>query len=380
MYNFNTLSPVTRALHYRIDNSKVDPVVTPIYQNSAFSSNSPYFYTRKNNPNYEELEHVIEIIEGSKHVISVPTGMAAISMVTNLLRPNETLVINKHIYGCSYKYFQRFAEQREIKLLIIDLSQEQEIAKIPDNVKMVLFETPTNPFLKTIKISKVSEKIKNQNRDALVVVDNTWATPLYQHPLDIGADICVYSATKFFSGHSDVMGGFISTNNDMILERLKEDRFYNGLILDPHSAWLLRRSMYTFELRMKYHQFAAKEMYSFLANLPQVTKVYYPKIDGVQLSGYGCILFFEIRDDLIEKYNELANTLKLFDTGTGMACVTSMVAQPYTGSHASMSDTEKLEMGLGRNLIRLCFGLESIEDLKRDLYSALNDIDIYPTK
>ncbi|MCP4745642.1 MAG: PLP-dependent transferase [Desulfobacteraceae bacterium] len=375
MNNNPNFSSITRSLHHRIDNNRVKPVVTPLYQNSAFSAESPYFYTRKNNPNYEELEQVVSMLEGSAHVISVSTGMAALSAVTNLLRPDDTLVINKYIYGCSHKFFQRFAAYRNIKLIILDLCKKQALDEIPGDVNMVVFETPTNPFLKTVSISQVSERVKQLNPNAWIVVDNTWATPLYQKPLNLGADLCIYSATKFFSGHSDVMGGLISTNNEELAQNLRDDRFYNGSILDPHSAWLLRRSMFTFHLRMDNHQMVAKEMFSFLSDIPQVAKVYYPEIDNQQLKGYGCILFFEIREDLVEKYQSFSKALNLFDTGTGMACVTSMVAQPYTGSHASMTDDEKQEMGLGKNLVRLCFGLETIEDLKQDLRAGFNCID-----
>lgn len=375
MKNINNFSPTTKSLHLRINNAEVKPIVTPLYQNSAFSSQSPYFYTRKNNPNYEELEQVVAIIEGSKYVLAVTTGMAAISITANLLRPNDTVLINKDVYGCSYKFFKRFTSHRNIKLITLDLSEEETLKKIPSDLNMVMFETPTNPFLKTIDISKITKAVKKMNPNALIVVDNTWATPLYQKPLDLGADLCVYSATKFFSGHSDVMGGFVSTNNAQLANSLKNDRFYNGLILDPHSAWLLRRSMFTFNIRMENHQVVANDMKDFLKELPQVNKVYYPKIDGRQLNGYGCILFFEIREDLVDTYQKFAEALNIFDTGTGMACVTSTIAQPYTGSHASMTDEEKKEMGLGKNLIRLCFGLESIDDLKKDIKDALNYVD-----
>lgn len=375
MKKLDKFHPLTQSLHYKIDDSNVKPVVTPLYQNSAFSADSPYFYTRKNNPNYAELEQVFSLVEGSAHVISVTTGMSALSLATGLLRTGDSLVINKDIYGCSYKFFQRFAQHHGVKLTILDLSTDEGINAIPQDVTMVVFETPTNPFLKTVNIRNVSEKAKQLNPNALIVVDNTWATPLYQKPLMHGADICVYSATKFISGHSDVMGGFISTNNDDIAQKIRDDRFYSGMILDPHSAWLLRRSMFTFKIRMQEHQTVTKEMYQFLCELPQIAKVYYPNVDNNQLTGYACIVFCELRADLVPHYTTFAKALDLFDTGTGMACVTSMVAQPYTGSHASMSDAEKAEMGLGKNLIRLCFGMENIEDLKRDLQDAFNTID-----
>lgn len=258
---------------------------------------------------------------------------------------------------------------------MLDLTVPEDIDQMPNNVSMVVFETPTNPFLKTVDISAVASTAKSLNPSACVVVDNTWATPLYQKPLQHGADISVHSATKFFSGHNDVMGGMILTDNAQMADMLRTERFYTGAILDPHSAWLLCRSMQTFKIRMQQHEKTTAVMAKFLNELPQVKKAYLPEIDGSQLTGYGGILFFDLRDDLVEYYSEFANALKLFDTGTGMACVTSMVAQPFSGSHASLSEDEKARMGLGKGLVRLCFGMESTDPLKRDIVSAFEYIE-----
>ena len=365
----------TRLLHHRVAHDGVFPVVTPLYQNSAFSAESPYFYTRKNNPNCEELEKVVADMEAAEYAISTTTGMTAIALTFSLLRPKDCVVVNKLIYGCSFKLFEREARQRDLTLLALDLSDAAQVAKIPDNVKIVFFETPTNPFLKTVSIADVARKAKQANPEALVIVDNTWATPYYQKAVHQGADISVYSLTKFFSGHSDVMGGMIVTRRQDLADILRAQRFYTGGILDPHSAWLLRRSMFTFTLRMREHERVAKIMHQFLLTLPQITEVYYPAVDGGQLTGYGCILFFKLRADLAERYPTFAKSLRLFDTGTGMACVTSMVAQPYTGSHASLTPEEKMEMGIGKDLVRLCFGMENIEDLQNDIRQAFAVID-----
>lgn len=369
------MKDITKLLHTRVDTANANPVVTPIFQVSAFKANSPFFYTRKNNPNIEEFENVIASIEQSTYSIATSTGMAAINLCLNLLTTGDLIVVNKDIYGCSFKLFQRFCTRFGIKLVILDLSKEENYSKIPLNTNMVLFETPTNPFLKTINIKDVSDIIKKNNKNAVVVVDNTWATPLYQKPLNLGADISLYSATKYFSGHSDVMGGCILTNKESLFNSLLELRFYSGCILAPHSAWLLRRSLQTFTIRMKAHQNTTKEMVSFLKNIPQITKVYYPTINGKQLIGYGTLIFFDLREDLVEFYPVFAEKLKLFNTGTGMACVTSMVAQPFTGSHASMNECEKEKMGLSKNLIRFSFGLEDIDDLKNDILQAFNQIE-----
>lgn len=365
----------TKILHLRVDNNGTEPAVTPVYQCSAFTADSPYFYSRKNNPNVAEFEEVIGVLEGSRYALAVTCGMTAIYMTLDLLKSGDMVVLNEHVYGCTFKLLQHLSQRREFNLKILDLSIESNFAEIPANTRMVLFETPTNPFLKTVDIRKISDHVKGLNPDALVAVDNTWATPLFQHPLEHGADISLHSGTKYFSGHSDVMNGILLTNREDLYDFFSQTRFYGGMLLSPENAWLVRRSMQTFELRLRHQQNVTLEMSKFLKELPQVGKVYYPKVDGSQLTGYGGIIFFELRDDLTPRYKSFSRALKLFGTGTGMAAVTSMVAQPYTGSHASMTPEEKAEIGLGENLVRLCFGLEHIDDLKEDLGAAFKAID-----
>jgi cystathionine beta-lyase/cystathionine gamma-synthase len=368
------VNPQTTLLHYRLDCEDAQPAVTPIYQTSAFTAESEYFYSRKNNPNTEEFEHVVAILENARFACAFATGMSSIYALLDLLNPGSKVILNKYIYGCSYKLFQKFLKIRNISLEVLDLSENQELKRIGKDVSMIFFETPTNPFLKTVDIKSVTNAVRSVNPGALVVVDNTWATSLFQKPLEHGADISLYSCTKYFSGHSDVMGGVSVTNNEGVYEKLKEGRFYSGSILSPFNAWLLRRSMQTFAIRMYHHRDVAREMVSFLKTLPYIENVYYPTIDGDQLLSYGGIIFFEFADGLKEKYLDFRENLTLFETGTGMACVVSMVAQPYTGSHASMSDKEKDSMGVKKSLVRLCFGLEDIEDLKKDLLSAFKKI------
>lgn len=368
------LKSTTRALITKVAIEGSLPVTTPLFQCSAFQTGSSHFYTRKSNPNSEEFENVVKTLEDTAFAISVTTGMSAISLTLDLLEPGDTLVINQDIYGCSFKYFQRLALRRHLKLVILDLSQKENLVKIPDNTSMILFETPTNPFLKTISISDVSIQVKKKNPKALVVVDNTWATPLFQSPTKWGADLSLHSATKYFSGHSDVMGGVILTDRADLHDQLKQDRFFVGCILAPHSAWLLCRSLQTLPLRMREHERVTKDMVRYLKDFSEIQKIYYPEIDGAQLKSYGGIIFFQFRDALKNKYPEFIRNLKLFKTGTGMAAVTSMVAQPFTGSHASMNSEEKYAIGLDEGLVRLCFGFEDPDDLKADLSQAFKAV------
>lgn len=362
--------PETEALHYRINNAETRPVATPIYQNSAFTADSPYFYTRKSNPNSSELEGALAILEGASHVITTTTGMSAISLVLQLLEPNNHLLINSAIYGCSYKLFKRYCKQFNIKLTVRDLSQSEHWRNMPEDIDMVLFETPTNPFLKTIPIRDIAETLHRRNPQALVVVDNTWATPVFQSPLECCADISLASATKYISGHSDVMGGFIACNDQQLATRLLENRFYTGAILDPHSAWLLRRSLHTLPIRMREHARITQVIHAYLITRKEVETVYFPNIEADQLHDYGGILFFQLAPEHSLQYKRFASALTLFDTGTGMACVSSMVAQPWSGSHASLEDEEKRAMGIDKGLVRLCFGLENETDLINDLTGA----------
>ena len=367
-------SNATSALHTRLRLEGADPSVTPLFQNSAFEASSPYFYTRKNNPNSEEFERVVCAFEEAKHGISVTTGMTAISLVLNLVPAGGSILISKFIYGCTYKLFQRVAARNNLDLHIVDLTDLEGVRQLRKKFDLVFFETPTNPFLLTIPIAGLVDIVRAENPDVLVAVDNTWASPLFQKPLKLGADMSLHSATKYLSGHSDVMGGIILVDRDDLHEQLSGERFYHGAILDPHSAWLLRRSLQTLSIRMKQHAVAAREMLGFLQALPQVEKVYFPEIDPEQLVDYGCIVFFEFAQPYRDLYEKFRDRLQIFQTGTGMACVTSMVAQPFSGSHASLSDDEKTNMNIGRDLVRLCFGLEDIEDLKADLVGALEQL------
>ena len=359
----------------RVSDGDALPVVTPIYQTSAFTSGSSFFYTRKNNPNVEDIERVVAAVEEARFCVGSASGMAAIAMVLNLITKPGSLVVNRDIYGCSLKALQKFAKRARLDLVILDLSQERELERIPADTQMVLFETPTNPFLKHIDIAAVTRRTKSLNAGALVVVDNTWATSLFQQPLKHGADVSLHSATKYISGHSDVMGGFALTDREELHGELLEQRFYFGAIMEPFSAWLLRRSMQTFELRMLAHAATAIEMRDFLAADPRVARVYYPTIDGQQLTSYGTLLFFDLRSQLDDAYQRFVRRLALFTTGTGMACVTSMVAQPFSGSHASLTEEEKRELGISVQLVRLSFGLEKIADLKADLNGAFAGLE-----
>ncbi len=360
----------TRALRQKtnIDGSK--PTASPIFQTAAFQSGSDFFYSRKDNPNVREFEQAMAAWENAQYALAVTTGMSALSLLMGLLRPGDTLVCHRLMYGCSLRLFQQQIDERHITLLMLDLDDPTQLAQMPASTRLVIFETPTNPFLRTVPIAPVSAAAKRANPQALVAVDGTWATPLFQQPLQHGADIVLHSATKFISGHSDVMGGILLCNNSDLASWLRERRFYHGANLDPHSAWLLTRSLKTFPLRMREHALVTKQLVELLRTFSAVERVDFPLIGDGQLDNYGGIVFVQLRSAYLHCYDDIIAALQLFDTGTGMAAVTSMVAQPYSGSHASLDDEQKNNIGLNRGLVRLCFGLEAVEDLAADLKQA----------
>jgi cystathionine gamma-lyase/cystathionine gamma-lyase/homocysteine desulfhydrase len=362
------MKPISRSLHTTIDIEGAMPSVTPIFQVSGFEAGSPYFYSRKNNPNVAELEQAAATLESAPHAVAFPTGMSALAAVLDLLRPGDRLLVNRLVYGCSFRLFQRLAQRRGLELVVADLSQPEQLPDV--EFAMAVLETPTNPFLRTVGIRRLADRLRARSPSVLIVVDNTWATPMYQHPLEHGADFSVHSCTKYLSGHTDVMGGIVMVDRPELRDELIDYRFYQGAVMDPNSAWLLRRSLQTLQVRLRAQGATTRLMRDFLEARPEVAEVYYPEIDGKQLTDYGGILFFRFAAAYRNAYSAFASSLKLFGTGTGMACVTSMVAQPFNGSHASMTEAEKQAIGLGQDLVRLCFGLEDPEDLELDLSRA----------
>jgi cystathionine gamma-lyase/cystathionine gamma-lyase/homocysteine desulfhydrase len=365
----------TRALRTKAAVDGTKPTASPIFQSAAFHSGSPFFYSRKDNPNVHELEDALAAWEGARHALAVTTGMSALSLLMGLLRPGDTLVCHRLMYGCSLRLFQQQVEERRVDLLVLDLDRAADLARLPASTRLVLFETPTNPFLRTVPIAAVAAAAHRANPQALVAVDGTWATPLFQQPLQHGADVVVHSLTKFVSGHSDVMGGALLCERDDVAATLRERRFYHGANLDPHSAWLLARSLKTFPLRMREHARVTRLMVALLRTFPAVERVDFPQVGDGQLHDYGGIVFVQLKPAYRERYADLIAHLRLFDTGTGMAAVTSMVAQPYSGSHASLDDAQKASLGLDRGLVRLCFGLEDEADLAADLTQAFAALD-----
>ncbi|MEK7232858.1 MAG: aminotransferase class I/II-fold pyridoxal phosphate-dependent enzyme [Elusimicrobiota bacterium] len=347
--------------------------MTPIFQTAAFRSGDPFFYTRSDNPNFREVEELFAFLDGGAGAVLFASGMAAVDAVLGLLKPGDRMAAHPLIYGCSYRLIVDHCARLGIRLDFADLSKTKALhSALHADTKIVFFETPTNPFLKSIDIRRLAEAVKVKSPRALVVADNTWATPLFQTPLALGADIALYSCSKFFSGHSDLILGAATAKDKAVLEMLRKRRFYSGAVPDPFAAWLLRRSLQTLEVRLRRQVENTRRILSFLKRHPAVREVFFPRVDGTQLKAYGGMLFLRLDGDPDgRKADALADALRLFDRGTALACVSSAVAIPYTGSHLSMTEAEKAGIGLDKSLVRLSIGLEAAEDLIADLKRAL---------
>lgn len=309
-------------------------------------------------------------LEGGKKAVLLSSGMTAISAALHLLSPGDSLLVNKLIYGCSYRFFNDFCNQFDISVDFVDLLTSDGVSKLDDGPDMVFFETPTNPFLKTINIEEISQRVKRANPKSLVVVDNTWATSLFQKPLKLGADISLHSNSKFNGGHSDLISGLAITNNSELGERIAAYSFYNGCLPDPSSAWLLRRGLQTLGVRLERQIKSTSIIADYLRKNPMVDEVFFPKIDGKQLTNYGGLIFFHLHVKSFDAVKTFMSELELFDEGTSMASVTSAVANPWNGSHLSMNEDEKKSIGLDEFVIRLSFGLEDVDDLIDDIDRA----------
>jgi cystathionine beta-lyase/cystathionine gamma-synthase len=359
-------SQQTRILSRKVDQEGVRASVTPLFRNSAFEEGSEYFYLRKDHPNVREFEAHIADLEQSKYATAYASGMAAIAAVLDLCPKGSTVAINDLVYGCTYKLFTLFCQKLDIDLISTDLSNPKNIEALGSNIEMIFFETPTNPFLKNIEIAQVRSIASKLNPKVKIVVDNTWATPLNQTPLSHGADISLHSATKYFSGHSDCMGGIACTSSELIHNKFREYRFYYGAVLSPDNAWLLTRSLQTLPVRMKTHIANLQSVVAHLKDRDFIDKIYLPEVGSAQLQQYGGIFFAELKGST-SQIEAFTKSLNLFDTGTAMACVKSMVARPYFGSHASLSEDQKNTMGITPNLVRFCIGLEDPQDLIDDI-------------
>tara|TARA_B100001778_G_scaffold318691_1_gene307477 strand:+ start:155 stop:1345 length:1191 start_codon:yes stop_codon:yes gene_type:complete len=338
-----------------------------------------HIYGRNTNPTVEILEKKVAILEGAESATAFSSGMAAISnTIFACLRPGDRVVVGKDTYGGTSKIFMKFLPSFNIDVVFCDTTDTEKFkSEIDKKCDLLYLETPTNPTLKVQDIQLLSNFAKLKK--ALVVVDNTLATPINQNPLSLGADVVVHSATKFLCGHSDAIGG-IACGNKNIINNIFHFREINGACLDPNPAYLILRGMKTLALRMERHNENALELSDWLLKHKNVERVFYPGIVGhnghnvarKQMKGYGGVLSFSIKDQ--NAMPSFISNLKFAHAAAHLGSLDTVVGPPKTTSHVENTPEERKKLGIPENLIRCSVGIEHIDDIKNDFDQALNNL------
>ncbi len=374
----------TKAIHA---GQEPDPttgaIMTPIYQTSTFWQESPgkhkgYAYARGKNPTRNALEKCIAALENGKHGLCFSSGMGAIDAVAKLLRPGDEVITGNDLYGGTYRMFTKVFANFGIKFHFIDLNDAQNITQyINANTKLIWIETPTNPTMQIVDIAACAEISKKHN--LILAVDNTFASPYLQNPLDLGADIVMHSVTKYLGGHSDVVMGALVCNDDKIYEQLAFIHNSCGATPGPQDSFLVLRGLKTLHLRMKAHCENGRVIAEFLRNHPKIEKVYWPgfpdspnhAIAKKQMRDFGGMISIVLKGADLNETFRIASSFKVFSLAESLGGVESLINHPATMTHASLPKDEREKVGVVDNLLRLSVGVEDIEDLLEDLKNAL---------
>lgn len=375
----------TKAIHA---GQEPDPttgaVMTPIYQTSTYWQESPgkhkgYAYARGKNPTRSALENCLAALENGKHGLCFSSGMGATDAVAKLLRPGDEVITGNDLYGGTYRMFTKVFANYGIKFHFIDLNNPQNIIPyINSHTKLLWVETPTNPTMQIIDIEACSKIAKAHN--VIFAVDNTFASPYLQNPLDLGADIVMHSVTKYLGGHSDVVMGALITNSDTLHEQLAFIANSCGATPGPMDSFLVLRGLKTLHLRMKAHCENGAVIANFLKKHPKIEKVYWPgftdhpnhDIAKKQMRDFGGMISIVLKDADMEETFRIASLFKVFTLAESLGGVESLINHPATMTHASIPKEEREKAGVVDNLLRLSVGVEDIDDLLEDLKRALS--------
>ncbi len=356
-------------------------VMPPIYASSTFEQDAPgedrgYEYARTGNPTRSTLEANLAALEGAVYGRAYASGMAAINTVMNLLEAGDHVVAGRDLYGGTHRLFTKVYEDYDLTFTFVDMSDLEAVeAACGSDTELLWLETPTNPLLKVLDIEAIVDIADDYN--ALSAVDNTFATPYLQRPLELGADIVAHSLTKYLGGHSDVVGGALLTNDEDLDERFGFHQNAVGSTIDPFACFLVLRGTKTLPLRMERHCSNAQALAHWLADDPLVTRVYYPGLESHpnhelasrQMADYGGMVSFELDTDL-ETASELVSDLEVFTLAESLGGVESLIEQPAAMTHAGVPAEERRASGLSDGLIRVSVGIEHVDDLIQDLDRA----------
>ena len=358
-------------------------VMQPIYQTSTYAQQSPgdhkgYAYSRSANPTRHALEQSLASIENGAFGMAFASGMAAIDAVMKLLKPGDEVITTNDIYGGSFRLFTKVYEGYGITFHFVDMSDIKNIeTQITNDTKMIWMESPTNPMMNIFDI-QAAAKLANQN-NILLAVDNTFATPYLQNPLDLGAHIVMHSATKYLGGHSDLVMGTLIVNEKTLAERLYFIQNASGAICGPQDAFLALRGIKTLHVRMERHCQNGRAIAHYLKNHSKVEKVYWPGFEDHpshhtakrQMKDFGGMLSFSTYGDSTEDALKVIKKLKIFTLAESLGGVESLAGHPATMTHAAIPKKDRLKIGLTDSLIRLSVGIEDVDDLIEDLEQAL---------
>jgi cystathionine beta-lyase len=381
------MSTATQLLH----SIPVDPLTgaisVPIYQTSTFVQDAPgenkgYDYARTGNPTRATLEMLVAKLENGSTGIAFGSGLAAIDAVIKLLSAGDEILAVDDIYGGAFRLFKHIYEKFGIKVNYVDTTKiENVVDGITPKTKLIWVETPTNPTLKISDIASIAEIAKAN--DCLFCVDNTFASPVLQQPLNLGADIVVHSATKYLAGHSDLIAGVVVTKDEDLGTKIKFIQNASGAILAPFDCWLVIRGLETLHLRVKQHCENAQLIAEFLEQQPEVEKVFYPgltshfnhEIAKKQSGGYGGVVTFALKEDTIEAAKIFVTSTHYFKLAESLGGVKSLLCHPATMTHKSIPEEIRKASGVCDGLIRLSVGIEDSKDLIDDLRNALQKVN-----
>ena len=361
-------------------------LMPPIYQNSMFAlheigENIPFRYSRIANPTRKILENTIAALEKGTHGFAFASGVAGIDCILRtFLRPNDTIVAVSDIYGGSYDLLLDVYQKWGVNVIFADLRQPEHLDEIlaQHTVKMLWLETPSNPLLRLVDIQALATKAKAHG--ALVGIDNTFATPYLQNPLDLGCDIVFHSATKYLCGHSDVLMGVAAVKDPTLAQALQSTLITTGAVAAPMDCWLVLRGIKTFAVRMKQHLANAQEIAQRLNQHPAIEKVFYPGLPNheqyelaqKQMRGAGAVVSVYLKNNSKEAANSVIKHLKMIHMAASLGGVESLVNHCYTQSHSGVPDDIKEQQGIRIGLLRFSIGIEDIEDIYADIDQALN--------
>lgn len=360
-------------------------VMPPIYQTSTYAQSSPgkhkgYEYSRAANPTRTALEKNFAAIESGSHGFAFSSGLAAIDCVLKLLNPGDEVIAGDDLYGGTYRMFTRMFEKYGLKFHFVNMEKAETVNQyINENTKLIWLETPTNPLMKIADIQAISDLVKAKNKNILVAVDNTFATPYLQRPLELGADIVMHSATKYLGGHSDLVMGALMVNDEELAEKLHFIQFAGGGIAGPQDSYLALRGIKTLHIRMQRHSENGKAIADYLTGHEKVAEVFYPglttdpnhEIAKKQMKDFGGMVSFKLKDNNEQEVFRVLENFKVFTLAESLGGVESLVNHPETMTHASIPAEERKKIGISTSLIRLSVGIEDIDDLLKDLENAL---------